>query len=219
MEDIGKIYIIRNTANNKVYIGKTIQPIKERWRNHLAYWSNCTRLKEAMNLIGRENFYIEVVEDNIPYYLLDDKERAYIIKYNSITEGYNIKEGNSKFRGRKTHRIPLEVLSRVKEDYINGISPMDIAKHFKIGLTSVYNILSENNIPKKHNKGGFNSKSKIDLQKLIELKAQGYGTTYIAEYFNVALSSVKRFVNRHKDIIFPRVSNILAGKAEDKNVL
>lgn len=30
MEDIGRIYIIRNKINNKVYIGKTIQNIKDR---------------------------------------------------------------------------------------------------------------------------------------------------------------------------------------------
>ena len=67
--------------------------------------------------------------------------------------------------------------------------------------------------------GGFNSNSKINLEELIELKRQGYGTTYIAKYFNVALSSVKRYVKRHKDIIFPRVSNILASNVEDENVL
>ena len=31
MEDIGRIYIIRNKINNRVYIGKTIQNIKDRW--------------------------------------------------------------------------------------------------------------------------------------------------------------------------------------------
>lgn len=219
MEDIGKIYIIRNTINTKVYIGKTIQSIKERWRNHIARWSNCTKLKNAMDIIGREHFYIEILEDNVPYHLLDNKEKAYISQYNSVIDGYNIKEGNSNFRGRKTHKIPHEVITRIKEDYLRGISPIDIAKHFKVGLTSVYNILAEANIPKYYNKGGFNSKAKIDINKLIELKAQGYGTTYIANYFNVALSSVKRFVKRHKDIISPRVSDIQTGKAEDKNVL
>ena len=99
------------------------------------------------------------------------------------------------------------------------MSPIDIAKHFKLGLTSIYNTLSEYSVPKHYNNGGFNSNSKINLEELIELKRQGYGTTYIAKYFNVALSSVKRYVKRHKDIIFPRVSNILASNVEDENVL
>lgn len=219
MEDIGKIYIIKNKINNRVYIGKTIQDIKNRWYAHLDKWSNCTKLKSAMNELGRENFYIEILEDNIPYSSLDNKEKFYIEQYNSVQNGYNVKYGNSKFRGRKLHKINNEIKCRIKEDYIKGVSPYDIAEHFKLGITSIYNILSEYQIPKRYNKGGFNSKSKINLDKLIELKRLGYGTTYIANYFNVALSSVKRYVNRHKDIIFPRVSNILASNVEDEDVL
>ena len=52
--------------------------------------------------------------------------------------------------------------------------------------------------------------AKIDISKLIEMKRQGITTAYIARYFNVAKSSVKRMVNRHKNIIFPRVSDTLA---------
>lgn len=219
MEDIGRIYIIKNKVNNKVYIGKTIQNIKDRWYKHLDKWSNCTKLKSAMNELGRNNFYIEILEDNISYSSLDNKEKYYIEQYNSIEEGYNIKHCNSNFKGRVFHRISDEIKSRIKEDYINGVSPYDIASHFKLGITSIYNILSELSVPKNYNKGGFNSKAKIDLNKLIELKRLGYGTTYIAKYFNVALSSVKRYVNRHKDIIFPRVSDILASNVEDENVL
>lgn len=219
MEDIGRIYIIKNRINNKVYIGKTIQNIKDRWYKHLDKWSNCTKLKSAMDELGRSNFYIEILEDNIPYSSLDIKEKYYIDKYNSIELGYNIKNCNSDFKGRTLHKISKEVKERIKEDYINGISPIDIAKHFKLGLTSIYNTLSEYSVPKHYNNGGFNSNSKINLEELIELKRQGYGTTYIAKYFNVALSSVKRYVKRHKDIIFPRVSNILASNVEDENVL
>lgn len=219
MEDIGRIYIIKNRINNKVYIGKTIQSIKDRWYKHLDKWSNCTKLKSAMDELGRNNFYIEILEDNIPYSSLDIKEKYYIDKYNSIESGYNIKNCNSDFKGRTLYKISKEIKERIKEDYTNGVSPIDIAKHFKLGLTSIYNTLSEYSVPKHYNNGGFNSNSKINLEELIELKKQGYGTTYIAKYFNVALSSVKRYVKRHKDIIFPRVSNILASNVEDENVL
>lgn len=219
MEDIGRIYIIRNRINDKVYIGKTIQNIKDRWYKHLDKWSNCAKLKSAMDELGRNNFYIEILEDNIPYSSLDDKEKYYIGLYDSMLNGYNIKCCNSNFKGRKFHKIGDKIKSRVKEDYTNGVSPYDIARHFKLGITSIYNILSEASIPKNYNRGGFNSKAKIDLDKLIELKKLGYGTTYIAKYFHVALSSVKRYVNRHKDIIFPRVSDILASNVEDENVL
>ena len=35
MEDIGRIYVIKNKINNKIYIGKTIQTIKDRWYEHI----------------------------------------------------------------------------------------------------------------------------------------------------------------------------------------
>ena len=161
MEDIGRIYIIKNRVNNKVYIGKTIQNIKDRWCKHLDKWSNCTKLKSAMDKLGRNNFYIEILEDNIPYSSLDIKEKYYIDKYNSIELGYNIKNCNSDFKGRTLHKISKEIKERIKEDYINGVSPIDIAKHFKLGLTSIYNTLSEYSVPKHYNNGGFNSNSKI----------------------------------------------------------
>lgn len=217
MQDIGLIYKITNIVNNRCYIGKTIQELKDRIHDHFSKWSNCKKLKEAINTYGKKMFIIEVLQDNIPYSELDLLETFYIDKYNSIEEGYNIKNGNRNFRGRKTHSIPQEVKDAIIMEYKNGVSPLLIAEHFKLGLTSVYNTLA--NIPKRRNKGGFNSKAKIDIGKLIEFKRQGKKTSFIAHYFNVSKSSVKRMVNRHKDIIFPRVSNILAGKAEDEDVL
>lgn len=217
MQDIGLIYKITNIVNNRCYIGKTIQELKDRIHDHFSKWSNCKKLKEAINTYGKKMFIIEVLQDNIPYSELDLLETFYIDKYNSIEEGYNIKNGNRNFRGRKTHSISQEVKDAIIMEYKNGVSPLLIAEHFKLGLTSVYNTLA--NIPKRRNKGGFNSKAKIDIGKLIEFKRQVKKTSFIAHYFNVSKSSVKRMVNRHKDIIFPRVSNILAGKAEDEDVL
>ena len=208
-ENKGTVYIITNDINDKVYIGKTIQPLKNRWYSHTDKWSNCRKLKEAMIKYGKDNFHIQALEENIPYSLLDDREAYYIKLFDSVNNGYNIKEGNSRFRGRKLHKISSEIKQRVTEDYKNGISPVDIAEHFKIGITSVYNILSEASVPKRHNLGGFTRNTKINLDQLIELKRLGYKTTYIADYFGVAKSSIKRYVRRHKDIIFPRVSDTL----------
>ena len=81
--DLGRIYIIKNEVNNKVYIGKTIQKLENRWHDHLSKWSNCRKLKEAMDQLGRENFYIQILEDNIPYYDLDKKDFT-PVKYEDI---------------------------------------------------------------------------------------------------------------------------------------
>ncbi len=87
----------------------------------------------------------------------------------------------------------------------------DIALKYHIALTSVYNTLQRADVKMRYCKNAIKPlRAEIDIKKLIEMKRQGLTTAYIAKYFNVAKSSVKRMVNRHKNIIFPRVPNISA---------
>lgn len=55
----GFIYIIRNTINNKVYIGQTKVDIQKRWKEHLRHASYGTQvINRAMNKYGIDKFYI-----------------------------------------------------------------------------------------------------------------------------------------------------------------
>lgn len=216
--DIGKIYKITNKITEECYIGKTKNSLEERLRTHKQKHSNCKKLKEAFLKYGIDNFNIEILEDNIPFKELDLKETYYIQIYKSIEFGYNIKEGNSKHKGRDFHIISDNIKENVITSYIKGMPTDIIAFQQGICITSVYNILK--NTEKIQNKGWFNAgRAKINFEELKALKQQGYGTSYLAKYFNVSKSSVKRMVNRHKDIIFPRVPNDLTDNAEVKNVL
>ena len=80
--DLGRIYIIKNEVNNKVYIGKTIQKLENRWHDHLSKWSNCRKLKEAMDQLGRENFYIQILEDT--FLIMIQIKKNYIISLYTI---------------------------------------------------------------------------------------------------------------------------------------
>ena len=60
----GSIYKIINKVNNKVYIGQTIRPIKERFAEHLRSADgnyNNRPLHDAMNKYGKDNFVIELI--------------------------------------------------------------------------------------------------------------------------------------------------------------
>ena len=88
------IYIIRNTINEKVYIGQAKDP-ESRWKGHL---SECNQLLDnsiihkAMNKYGYENFYMEILEGPIENY--NEREKFWISFFNSISpNGYNILEG------------------------------------------------------------------------------------------------------------------------------
>jgi group I intron endonuclease len=62
----GKIYIIQNTKNEKVYIGSTTQLLKYRFSNHLRdVFINKKQysLTKPINTLGAENFSIELLEE------------------------------------------------------------------------------------------------------------------------------------------------------------
>lgn len=208
-EALGIIYIITNKVNSKVYIGQTRKELSERMRHHFSKYETCTKLKKAIEQYGKDNFIYNVLE-LVPYSKLNDREAFYIKRYNSIENGYNIKKGNSKFKGRKIHSIK-DLQENIVSDYNAGMNTKDIADKYHIALTSVYNSLQRANVKMRYCKNAIKPlRAKIDINKLIEMKVQGLNTAYIANYFNVAKSSVKRMVNRHKNIIFPRVSDISA---------
>ena len=97
-----RIYKITDRTNNKIYIGQTKRDIYKRFGDHLSR-VNGSKINDrrcslyiAMNNHGRENFYIELIEeleDDIK--LGDAKEKYWISFYDSTNpdKGYNIDTG------------------------------------------------------------------------------------------------------------------------------
>ena len=87
------IYIIRNTVNNKVYIGQTCRSVHERFMQHLkpsvSKQRGTYKIYNAINKHGKDKFYIEVLETNICADDIDNREIYYIDLYNSYNNGYN----------------------------------------------------------------------------------------------------------------------------------
>lgn len=88
----GYIYKITNTINQKSYIGKTINSIAERWKEHRndSKRSYCKDrpLYRAMNKYGIENFTIEQVEE-VDIKDLSNREIYWIEYYHTFSSGYN----------------------------------------------------------------------------------------------------------------------------------
>lgn len=73
------IYKIYNDINSKVYIGKTISSLEERWSKHKwAMYHSDGHLQKAMRKYDIEHFYITIIEDNIPEDQLDKREIYWI---------------------------------------------------------------------------------------------------------------------------------------------
>lgn len=112
----GKIYIVKNNINDLVYIGQTIQKLNQRWNKHLSDARTeidvDNDFHKAIRELGEDNFYIELLEDNIPQSQLNQKEKEWILKFNSFNKGYNSCPGGNTGvnlgTGKKIYQIDIK---------------------------------------------------------------------------------------------------------------
>ena len=130
-QNYGEIYIIKNFANNKRYIGQTVQSSQERFSQHIreAYaqgrreYDYC--LSRGIRKYGRESFDFAVLAEQVPIEDLDLVEEHYIDMYNTTDPkyGYNMSIGHRDTANfKKYHEIRSE-----EEDY-NDINDEDIER-------------------------------------------------------------------------------------------
>ena len=84
----GVVYIYTNLVNGKKYVGQTSKQVgyKNRFLIHCKCIENpgsCI-FHKALKKYGVNNFELVLVEDNIPEELVDNKEKEYIMKYNTF---------------------------------------------------------------------------------------------------------------------------------------
>ena len=118
----GFIYIIKNTINNKVYIGQTRVSVEQRWKEHLRHAQYGDQIiNRAMKKYGIDKFYIETLEI-CDISVLDYREMFYIDLYNSTdkSKGYNISIGG------KTPKFKRKILS------ISDLIDLYVNKHFTL---------------------------------------------------------------------------------------
>ena len=97
---MGIIYKLINNINNKIYIGQTRLSLNTRFKHHLSSYKSFkkglinyeSKLYSAMIKYGPHNFSIIKIED-IQNELLNEREKYWIKKLNSIDQGYNINAG------------------------------------------------------------------------------------------------------------------------------
>lgn len=101
-QNYGEIYIIKNFANGKYYIGQTVQSSQERYSQHIreAYlkgrkeYNYC--LSRGIRKYGSEAFDFAILAERVPINDLDIVEEHYIDLYNTTDPkyGYNMSIGH-----------------------------------------------------------------------------------------------------------------------------
>ena len=169
------IYKITNIINKKSYIGQTTYSIDKRWKEHIAdsKKKNLNRpLYSAMRKYGVENFVIEVLEENIPLFLLDRKEIIYIQCFSTYKTGYNATVGG---QGRRT---TFNEKAMVQFFITNSnVSCAGAAKHFNVDFKTLKNVLIKYNCYERR----LNKSYTDNLRKPVDqyTKTGEYITTFI----------------------------------------
>lgn len=144
---VGYIYKITNKVNGKAYIGQTIQPVEDRWKQHIssAFKENDDKkyaIHYALKKYGAENFDFTVIEE-INDELLNVREIYWIKEFNthySGGKGYNLTYGGEGGRTADSDEIikywnkGLTITQIVKE---TGYSQPTVSLHLKeLGIKS-----------------------------------------------------------------------------------
>lgn len=121
----GFIYKITNDINDKVYIGKTIKSIEDRFKEHLSDSKKATLEKRplycAIRKYGEEHFSVSLIEE-CDLDILSNREIFWINYYSAFAKGYNATIGGD---GK-----PLYDYEKIAEVLKTGVSNKDICNKF-----------------------------------------------------------------------------------------
>ena len=134
----GFIYLITNLITGLQYIGQTTQSVAQRWRSHMTdgeHYPGSSRIDDAIQIFGSDNFEIETIDDAYSYDELNDKEIYWIAKYDCCAQdgedkGYNWERGGG--------QIPAYILDEkyIIDLYKKGKSFIEISNMIGTRTTS-----------------------------------------------------------------------------------
>ena len=140
----GKIYCIRNTIDDDIYIGSTCQPLSKRMEVHrmsLKGYKKHRKLYSKISEIGNDKFYIELVEE----YQCENKEQL------RKREGYYIRE-----MGTLNHLIA----GQTQKEYYDHNKEHILQYHKQHYESNKEKLLEQNREYREHNKDELNKKQR-----------------------------------------------------------
>lgn len=187
----GFIYIIKNTINNKVYIGQTRTSVNQRWSEHLRHAKYGDQvINRAMRKYGIDKFYIETLEI-CDIKVLDEREMYYIDLYNSTdkSKGYNVSLGGNtpKFK-RKVLSISELINFYVQEEF----TLEEIAKKFNVSRYIISTELKNAGISIRDRYQSAEKVSKVDSNLIKEALIKTGSLRKAAKYLGIKYSTFRK---------------------------
>lgn len=224
------IYIIRNTINNKIYVGQS-NNVQDRFSKHLSEARLCTDnmpIHEAMREFGFDKFYYEIVELDVSN--PDEREKYWIELLNSRSpNGYNVCIGGSGFGSGVDNpiaKLDQNTLNSLINDLMfSGMSNARLAMKYNCGEWTVWAV--------NNGKAYYNPELKYPLKKSNKytselIKQIKYSLKYeydkslsdIAQEYNVDLSQVSAinqgYIHTYSNEVYPlRSGNVKNWLSED----
>ena len=120
------VYCIKNTINNKEYIGLTTRTLEHRWKQHIYEsnkkdsWEWNTPLGNAIKKYGKDSFQVFVLEECSSETELKQKEIQLIKERKSLSteNGYNLTLGGD---GRLGYKLSEETKRKIGEGNIGKV--------------------------------------------------------------------------------------------------
>lgn len=200
---LGKIYLIFNDVNDKVYVGHTIQSLNKRFNGHCCY-SKTDRsvnmyIKRAIHKYGRDKFHIKLIEE-CPIKELSKREKYWINYYDSYNNGYNLTLGGQDSNYFSLHKLEDSIDIKKFEEYILEFKPLaiEVASHFGISKCSVYNLINRIGNPdlvlNSYNPRKGKSIEDIDKEELIKLYNSGWSILDLVKRYHIQKDKISKFL-------------------------
>ena len=203
MIKFGKIYLISNTVNDKLYVGQTIQKLSKRFNGHCCYSksdrSSNMYIKRAIHKYGKDKFKMTLIEE-CPVELLNDREIYWISFYDTYNKGYNLTKGGQESNYFKLNNLENTIDLKKFEEYILEFKPLaiEVAKHFGICKCSVYNLIAKFGNPNlklnSYNPRKGKTIDDIDKEELLKLYNEGWSILDLVKKYKVRKSKISDFI-------------------------
>lgn len=203
-EKICGIYCIENLVNHKRYIGQSVN-ISDRISHHKSDLKHNrhknTYLQNSYNKYGLHNFKFYILEKcNINN--LDELERFYIAKYNSMNRDY----GYNRESGGNINKCPsLETRRKISKNHIDVSGENNPMYGKKMSKDSVLRTITNQNYINRKVKGEDNHRCSISEEDALAIKkhfSDGHKPYHgeisdIAKKYNTTSLTVSHIKNGH----------------------